>query len=185
MELDEFKVAWKKDVASDITKALLLEKIRRMEKSGKKIRKAVVTETIIVGILYLLFIGVVIFFQEQLQSFMYKLVIIVSVGFSPIAYRLYQSQQWVNAIDYASDIRSNVVAFLVYYRTTIRWYWWSTVIISVLLFVMLFTDKDFLDIPRTWQIGTSVYIMVIVLLTGPYLKKFYGRHVKEFEAFLE
>jgi hypothetical protein len=185
MELDDFKTTWGKDVKSNMTRALLLQKVSRIEKSGRKIRKAVVVEAAIIGVLYLLFIGAIIFFNEQIQSFIYKLIIILSIGFSPIAYRLYQSQRWVNAIDYSADIRSNLVAFLTYYRTTLRWYWWSSVIISALLFVMLFTDEDFLNIPMAWQIGTCAYIVLVLLLTRPYLRNFYGKHVKEFEAFLE
>ncbi len=185
MELDDFKIAWEKDVKSNITRELLLQKINRIEKSGKKIRNTVVGEVILIGVLYLLFLGVILFFNEHMQSFMYKLIIILSVGFSPIAYRLYQSQRWINAIDYSVDIRSNLVAFLTYYRTTLQWYWWSSVIISTLLFVMLFTDEDFLGIPVAWQIGTSAYIVTVLLLTRPYLRNFYEKHIKEFEAFLE
>ena len=88
-------------------------------------------------------------------------------------------------MDYASDIRSNLLAFLTYYNTTLKWCWWSSMIISALMFIMLFTDEDFLAMEMGWKFGTCAYLILVVLLTRPYLKKVYGRHVQEFEIFLE
>jgi hypothetical protein len=184
MELDDFKTAWK-EARPGVTRESLLQKINQIEKSGTKIHRAFVVELVIIGAIYLFFVGMIFFFSGQIQSFMYKLVAITFIGFLPTAYRLYQSQRWINAMDYSIDIRSNLIAFLAYYRTTLKWYWWSSIVISVLMFVMLFTDKDFLAIGIEWKIGTCAYIILIVLLTKPYLKKVYGRHVQEFEAFLK
>jgi hypothetical protein len=185
MELDDFKTAWNKEAKLGMTRESLQQRINQIEKSGRKIRRAFVVELVIIGVIYLFFIGMIIFFSGQIQSFMYKLVVITFIVFLPTAYRLYQSQLWINAMDYSIDIRSNLVAFLTYYRTTLKWYWWSSMIISVLMFIMLFTDDDFLAIGIEWKIGTCANIILILLLTRPYLKRVYGRHVREFEVFLE
>lgn len=185
MELDDFKTAWKKEDKLNMTPESLLQRVNQIAKSGRKIRRAFLIELAIIGALYLFFTGIIIFFNERIQSFMYKLVAITFIGFLPIAYRLYQSQLWINTMDYSVDIRSNLLAFLTYYKTTLRWYWWSSVIIIALMFVMLFTDGDFLALGIKWKIGTCTYIILVLLLTEPYLKKVYGRHAQEFDAFLE
>jgi hypothetical protein len=185
MELDDFKTVWSNDSSINMTRESLLQRINQVEKSGRKIRRAFVIELAIIGAIYLFFVAMIIFFNGEIRSFMYKLVVITFIGFLPTAYRLYQSQLWINCMDYSIDIRSNLVAFLTYYKTTLKWYWWSSMIISVLMFIMFFTDKDFLAMPMEWKIGTCVYIILVLLLTRPYLKKVYGRHVQEFEMFLE
>ena len=185
MELDEFKTAWKNDSKLSITRESLQQRINQIEKSGRKIRRAFIVELAIIGAIYLSFVGMIIFFNAAIQSFMYKLVAITFIVFLPTAYRLYQSQLWINAMDYSIDIRSNLLAFLTYYKATLKWYWWSSISISVLMFLMLFTDEDFLAMGIEWKIGTSAYIILVLLLTKPYLKWVYGRHVQEFETFLE
>jgi hypothetical protein len=141
-------------------------------------------ELVILGAVYLFFVGMIIILHGQVQSFIYKLVAITLIGFLPLA-RLYQSQSRINSIDYTIDIRSNLRSFLTYYKTTLKWYWRSSIIISVLLFIMLFTDKDFLALKIELKIGICVYILVVLLIARFYLKKFYGRHVREFEIFLK
>ena len=81
MELDDFKTAWGKDVNTTITRELLQQRINRVEKSGKKIRKAFVVELVILGVMYLFFIGMIIIFRGEIQSFIYKLVAITLIGF--------------------------------------------------------------------------------------------------------
>ncbi len=185
MELDDLKTAWNKDAKLSITRASLQQRITQIEKSGGKIRRAFVVELIIIGTIYLLFIGMIIIFHGAIQSFLYKLVAITSIGFLPTVYRLYQSQQWINDMDYANDIRSNLLAFLTYYKTTLKWYWWSSVITSVLMVIMLFTDDDFLAMGIGWKTGTCAYIILILLLARPYIKKVYGKHIQEIEIFLK
>lgn len=185
MELDDLKTAWNKDARPGITRESLQQRITRIEKSGHKIRRAFVLELVIIGAIYLFFVGMIFMFDGAMQSFQYKLVAITSIGFLPTAYRLYQSQQWINAMDYAHDIRSNLLAFLTYYKTTLKWYWWSSMIISMLMFIVLFTDKDFLAMSIGWRIGTCAYIILVLLLARPYIKKVYGRHIQEIEIFLK
>jgi hypothetical protein len=185
MELEDFKTAWKKDGRLNMTRDSLLKRIDQIEKSGRKIRRAFIVELAVAGAVCLFCVGMIIFFNGQIQSFMYKLVAITFIAFLPTSYRLYQSQLWINAMDYSIDIRSNLLAFLTYYKTTLKWYWWSSIIVSVLMFIMLFTDEDFLAIGVEWKIGTSAYIILVLLLAKPYLKRVYGKHVQEFETFLE
>ena len=184
MELDDFKKVWKKEDRPTITRESLQQRIDQVQKSGKKIRRAFVMEVVIIAVILLFFVGVIIIFDEAMQAFMYKLAVITFLGFLPTAYRLFQSQLWINKMDYGTDIRSNLIAFLTYYRTTLKWYRWSSFIVSILLFIMLFTDKDFLALGIEWQIGTCAYVLLILILTRPYLKKMYGRHVQELESFL-
>src|SRR5687767_5976029 len=143
MELDDFKTAWNKDSKLSMTRESLQQRINQIEKSGRKIRRAFVVEMAIIGAICLFFVGMIIFFSGQIQSYMYKLVAILFIGFLPTAYRLYQSQLWINTMDYSTDIRSNLLAFLTYYKTTLRWYLWSSIIVSVLMVLMLFTDENF------------------------------------------
>lgn len=184
MELDDFKTVWKKDDNINITRESLQQRINQVEKSGKKIRRAFVTELTILAVMYLFFIGMIVIFHGQIQSFIYKLVAITLIGFLPLT-RLYKSQSRINSINYATDIRSNLLSFLTYYKTTLKWYWWSSIIISALIFIMLFTDKDFLELEIEWKMGICAYILLVLLLARLYLKKGYGQHVKEFENFLK
>lgn len=185
MELDDFKKSWQKEANPIITRESLHEKINSLEKSGRKIRRAFITELAIVGFIFLFFVVTIFLFNGAIRSFMYKLFAITIIGFLPTAHRLYQSQQWINSIDYSGDIRSNLLAFLKYYKTTLMWYWRSSMIICALIFIMLFTDKDFLALGIEWKIGTCAYGVLILILARPYLRQAFGKHVQEFENFLE
>ncbi len=186
MELDDFKEKWKSPDIFDpqsVKKEDLQKKIDTIAKSNGGIRKAFLFEVLFMAITYVGFLLVVIF-SSHVQSFIYKLVIVTLLGAVPICYRLYKSQKWLNSIDYAKDIRTNLMAFSVYYKMTLRLYRLISYLVIILLLVLFYTDESFLDLQPWLKISIVSYMFLILLLTGPYINKVYGKRVDSIESFL-
>ena len=185
MELDDFKEDWKNAVKAPFEKEGLQKKIDDLGKSGKSIRKMFVLEISIVVCIYLLFFAVVFFSAGKVEMFMYKLVVVIFFGSMPISYRLYKSQKWINSIDYSKDIKSNLTSFRRYYKKTLTIYRWTSYLLCFFLFIVLFTDSSFNALSLGLKTAVICYIIVVMLLSGPYITKVYGRRIKSIESFLE
>ncbi len=188
MELDDFRKFWNQSEMRDaslLKERELLSKLDSYEKSGRSIRKAFLWEMLTIAVIYLGFIFVVIFLREGVESYMYKLVVVTLLGGLPVCYRLYKSQRWINNLDYSQDIKSNLEAFLVYYKTTLRLYQWCSYGTIGLLLILFFTDQAFLELDAALKAAIVIYMILFMLLTGPYIKKVYGNRVGSIEAFLK
>src|SRR5690242_7940603 len=140
MELDDLKEKWKTaTVQSPVEiKDVLTKKISAIESTGKGIRRTFYVEMIFVAVIYSGFLWLVWDMGNAMMTYMYKLVISTAVATVPITWRMYKSQRWINTMDYTIDVRSNMVAFLDYYKTSLRWYQWSTYIIIVVILALFF-----------------------------------------------
>lgn len=198
MELDDLKEKWKlaeprsagalrggePRYTPDVVKEALARKISALERSGRGIRRMFMMEMIVVIVIYLFFFLVVWVFGEKVMNFLYKLVIVTAIGSIPATWRLYKSQKWITSMDYSSDLRSNMVAFVTYFRTSIRIYKLSSyLVVAILILIMLF-DHDFIRLPMTVKIITLAYMIAASLATGPYIRWAYGRRAAVFEDFL-
>ena len=187
MELDDLKAHWKATVVEpsphEIREALE-KKISSIQRSGRGIRRIFVIEIIIVLAMY---VGVVLmmwFMKERVMSYMYKIIVVTAVGSLPVIWRMYKSQRWINTMDYTQDIRSNIIAFLEYYRKTLRLYQWSTYAVVIILLILMFSDSDFVKLSFILKAITVCYMTAAVLLTAPYIRITYGRKTSIFEEFL-
>ena len=101
-----------------------------------------------------------------------------------MAYRLYKAQRMIRAIDYSRDIKSNLIDFMIYYKTTLNLYRWGSYGLLTLMLLIFFMDKSFTDLDFKLQLGIVGYIILVMLLIGPYIRKAYGSKIKSMEAFL-
>ena len=134
-------------------------------------------------LIYFGFLAVV-FWGGDVKPFMYKLVVITLVAAVPMAYRLYKAQRMIRAIDYSRDIKSNLIDFMIYYKTTLNLYRWGSYGLLTLMLLIFFMDKSFTDLDFKLQLGIVGYIILVMLLIGPYIRKAYGSKIKSMEAFL-
>ncbi len=185
MELDDFKEQWRNIPALPVKKEALQQQVDALEKSGKRIRRVFLVESVIIACIYLFFISAALFFAGKIAPFYYKLVVVIFLGSATTYFRLYKSQRWINSMDYAKDLRSNLTAFLGYYKKTLSVGLWSSYLISVCLFIVLLTDHSFLALETPWKAGVLVYIIVVQLFTVPYIKKVYGKPIRSLELLLE
>ncbi len=116
---------------------------------------------------------------------MYKIVVITFLGALGFCYRLYKAQKWISSIDYSKDILSNLNAFLAYYEKALKTYKRGSYLVFALLFIALATDKSFMMLAITVKAGVFLYCLVMLLLTGPYIKKVYGKRLTAIKALLE
>lgn len=188
MELDDFKTKWK-EVATLGRTAIAKEDLQKMvsalSRSGRGIRLIFILELIFVVGAYSAFGLLVFFFEAKLQPYMYKLVGLTFIATLPICYRLFKSQQWINSIDYSTDIKTNLSAFLRYYKTTLKLYRWSAYFMIPLMIIVLYADTSFRQQGIALNTTIVIYIVVVLMLTGPYVRWAYGRRADSIEAFLK
>jgi hypothetical protein len=120
MELEDLKTVWHqaedwKPTSSENQQDILL----MIHKSRKGIRKMFTIELGISIVLYAAFLMLVIFMRSSIQSFMYKLVGTITLFAVPMYWRFFLSVKHLNNVDYGQDIRTNVVKFVIHYKTTI------------------------------------------------------------------
>jgi len=186
LELDDLKNTWKK-LQSD---ELMPEQDERRKikeiigRSRKGILTALAWEIILTTIIYTSFFGVVVLFPSSISSFHYKLAIIIGLFAIPVCYRLFRSASFLNQIDYGRNIHSNLTEFLVYFKTTIRFYRWGGYITICTLIVVFFTDASFIQLQGWIQILTLAYLIVFLLVLNPLIKQMYGKKIKLIEAFM-
>ncbi|ODS86549.1 MAG: hypothetical protein ABS46_01035 [Cytophagaceae bacterium SCN 52-12] len=185
MELDDFKEQWRNIPEAPVKKEALQQQVDALEKSGKRIRRVFMVESMAIACIGLFFVSVVFFFAGNIAPFFYKMVAVIFLGSATTYYRLYKSQRWLNSMDYSKDLKSNLTAFLSYYKKTLSLGLWSSCLISLCLFIVMFTDNFFLALEMPWKVGVIVYIIGIQLFTVSYIKKVYGKPIRAIEPLLE
>lgn len=190
MELDDLKAQWAQlgstvvQPSPDEIREALEKKLSSLRRSGRGIRRIFVMEVVIVLAMYVGVLLMMWFMSERFMSYMYKIVVVTAVGSLPVIWRMYKSQRWINTMDYTKDIRSNMIAFLDYYRKTLKLYQWSTYVVVAVLLILMFSDSDFMDLSFMLKALTVCYMTAAVLLTAPYIRITYGRKTSIFEEFL-
>jgi hypothetical protein len=187
MELDDLKQQWKTATVEPSAgmKDVLARKVSEMRSSGRGLRTVFYIEMAFVVVIYTGFLWIVLAMGSAVMSYMYKLVIATGIATAPIAWRMYKSQRWINSMDYTQDMRSNMIAFLDYYKTTLRWYQWSSYAIILVIIILFFTDNDFIRLQSGIKFTIVIYLAVIFLLTEPYIRIVYRRRLTVFEDFLK
>lgn len=187
MELDDLKEKWKAtniQSTSDEIRLALENRLHAVKRSGRGIRRVFMIEMIIVSAMYLGIIFMILFMGEKMLSYIYKLCAVTLIGSIPGVVRLYKSQKWINSMDYGNDMRSNMIEFTRYFKKSLDIYKWSTYIVVAILFIMMFTDTEFLALSPGFKITMSVYMVLAALFAGPYIRIIYGRKTAAFEDFL-
>jgi len=188
MELDDLKKQWKStatDHPADAIKDAIEKKISKLERSGRGIARAFWIEMIVSWGMYVGFWIAMWYYHDLVESYMYKIVIMIGVAMIPIVWRLYRSMQWANSLDYSKDVRSNVVTFVSYYRKTLRFYEWGTYLISSISIAIMMTDSAFRSTNHRIQWTVIIYVIVVSLIARPYIHLVYGKKVAVFEDFLK
>lgn len=187
MELDDLKEKWKASAVPSSTpdiREALEKKISAIRNSGRGIRRVFYIELAVAALSYVVLLLMAIYFGERMLTYMLKLIIITTIGSLPVIWRLYKSQQWINSIDYGQDMRSNMVAFLGYYRTTLKIYQWSCYLVIAITLVVLYFDHDFMALDMKVRIKIIAYMFAVGVLAVPYIWFLYGRRTSAIDAFL-
>jgi len=187
MELDDLKEKWKStnvQSSSDEIRLALENRVHAVRRSGRGIRRVFFIEMAIVLVMYLGVLAMMLWMGERVMSYMYKIIAVTGIGSIPPIIKLYKAQRWINSMDYSNDMRSNMIAFVEYYKSALRMYQWSTYIVVALLLILLVTDGDFMSLPMKLRLTAFGYMAFAVLLAAPYIRAVYGRKTTIFETFL-
>lgn len=188
MELDDFKKKWKETTTSPSTdgiKEAIEKKISSLEKTGRNIRMMFYMEVGVVILIYAAFLFAVWTFQELITTYMYKIVIATTIPSIPIIYRLYKAQKWINSMDYTMDVRSNIIAFLSYYKRALWLYERGMYVTVLIVLALLFTDREFIHINWRIQAATIAWLILAAAIVRPYVRIVYGKKLPVFEDFLK
>ncbi len=188
MELDDLKQSWKSvdgAATADRVRQVLEQQLPSLASSGRGIRRAFLIEMSAVLIMYIVLFFLIWEMGDRFMSYMYKLIGLTTAVAVPISWRLYKSQRWANTLDFGKDIRTNVLAFLKYYDTSLKLYRWGTYVVVVVMGVVFYFDDEFSALPVSFKISVFAYLVVVILLTAPYINWVYGRKMKAFQRFLD
>jgi hypothetical protein len=186
MELDELKSIWKKSTTatSDSSRENAPEVSRILETSRKGIGKVFAVEIVVAIVLYVGFVLMVVLSGLAIQSFIYKLIIITALFALPIYYRLYRSIRFLSDMDFSADLKSNLVQFLVHYKTSLRFYKWATYLMVIVILIFFFTDDSFIALSTSLKIGTMLYMAFVSVIVGPLVNRVYGKRIHAIEGLL-
>lgn len=188
MELDDLKKQWHQAIpnaSADTVKEAIEKKISNLERSGRGIRRAFWLEMLVVSVMYLCFIGILVYFNNHVMLFIYKIIGLIGLTTIPIMVRLYRMQKRTDDIDYSKDVRSNVIEFVRYYKKSLLIYEWGSYIIVVVTALMLYFDSSFMSLELKLKGLVFGYLVVVMIITRPYIYYVYGRKVSAFEDFLK
>jgi hypothetical protein len=185
MELDDLKKVWNEQVpATGPTEDR--ESIQRLiSRSNRSIVRALRLELAIGGILLAFYFGAMLFLDRPFSSFHYKMIIPILALAIPVYYRLNRSSQALKSIDFGGDVRSTLGEFLRYYRQTLRIYRLGAYVAFGLLIVIFLTDEKFLSLSATVQYAVIGYILLVALVTGPFIRWMYGGNAEAIRKVLE
>ena len=88
-------------------------------------------------------------------------------------------------MDYTVDVRTNIVAFLKYYKRTLLMYEYGTYFVTIVTLILLFTDSSFKSLQPEYKWPVVGYMALICILVRPYIHMAYGRKILAFEDFLK
>lgn len=188
MELDDLKKQWQlttPSTSANAIKEVIEKKISKMERSGRGIKRTFWIEMSLVWGIFAFFIVLMLFFDEHIMPFMYKIVVLIGVATTPIVWRLYKMQQRVDSIDFSMDVRSNIISFVKYYRNSLLMYEWGTYIVTVITMIMLYFDPAFMAIEANVRWTFFGYMVFVMVITRPYIHLVYGKKIAAFEDFLK
>ena len=178
MELDDLKSAWKADQnqrSEAEEREAILQIIRRSDRGISKMLKWELGVAVLAALVYLI---VIFYFDQRINSFHYKLIIPIVLFALPICYRLYRSRESLRNMDYSGDIRSTLTTFLTDYKRTLLIYQWGTYAAFVMLAIVFATDQQFMALKFWLQAAVYAYLAVGTFLAGPLVRRLYGRKVK-------
>jgi len=126
-----------------------------------------------------------VFFNERMSGFFYKLTIPLVLYAIPVYYRLYRSAKFLENLDFSGDVRSTLTKFLAYYTRTLRIYQWGAYAAIGVATALLFADTKFIAL--SWAVKGKVlaYMALVSILIAPLVKKFYSGKARAIREYLE
>lgn len=184
MELDDLKKAWNAQQPPPQTndRELIQQIIHRSHRGLSKMLRWELG----FGIFAIVALIVAIVFNSaRMAPFMIKLIVPLVAYAIPVYYRLYHSARLLQSIDLSGDIRSTLTQFLRYYSRTLRVYQWGGYGAVLVSMVLIFTDQTMQHLNWTWKGIVLVYMIIAMLLIGPFVKYFYGSRARAIREYLE
>lgn len=184
MELDDLKNAWK--TQPDPLNGGAQEKIRNIiRRSNRGLNRMLVWEAGIGATFMVLTLVAYLLFPSRFTAFQLKLVIPIVIYVVPVFYRLLRSSRLLREMDFSGDVRSTLSAFLNYYTSTLRYHQWGTYGIILLQLALFYTDPTFQHLSLFGKALVTVFMLLVMMIIGPFVRRFYGSKAKAIRVFLE
>lgn len=184
MELDDLKTAWR--AQPDPLNGGAQEKIKNIiRRSNSGLNRMLVWEAGIGATFLVLTLLAYLLFPSRFTAFQLKLIVPIIIYVVPVFYRLVRSSKLLREMDFSGDLRSTLSQFLRYYTTTLRYYQWGTYGIILLQLALFYTDPTFQHLSLFGKALITVFMLLVMLIIGPFVRRFYGSKAKAIRAYLE
>lgn len=184
MELDDLKNVWK--AQSDPINGGAQERIRNIiNRSNRGLDRMLLWEGSIGAIVVALTLVAYCLFPMEFTAFHVKLIVPLVVYAVPVLYRLFRSSRLLRQIDFSGDLRTTLSEFLKYYTTTLRYYQWGAYGLILLQLGLFWFDPTFLKLSLFSKVLVTGYMLFVLAMIGPFVRRMYGSKAKAIRAFLE
>ena len=131
--------------------------------------------------IYLLVLGFVILSGRPLASFHVKLLAISACGLAVLAAAFGRFFVLTRAEIMGLPAREHLDHVLRRQRRLLRFYGIWAYAFSLLFGVVFWEDHSFRALSSAWKVGTTLYLLAVILMTKPYLNLIYGRQIRALE----
>jgi hypothetical protein len=184
MELDDLKTAWK--TQPDPLNGGAQEKIRNIiSRSNRGLDRMLLWEGSIGAIVVALTLVAYAVFPMEFTAFHVKLIVPVVIYAVPVLYRLFRSSRLLREMDFSGDLRTTLSEFLKYYTTTLRYYQWGAYAMILTQLGLFWFDPTFLKLSLFPKVLVNGYMLFVMAIVGPFVRRMYGSKAKAIRAFLE
>jgi len=187
MEIDELKKSWGKQKNDEnlISPEKLAGIIRKnIDTEGRSIRNRFIGEIIAVVFIYSAVIFYVLNIRKNLNELFYIFISLSLISILPVIIKFVKSISYFKHLDYSLDIRHSLENSLAYFKSTLNFYKWSVYFVSFIVIIILSFNVYQFSYGFITLAGIILYIIIVGLLTKPYLKWLYGKQVQNIEKTL-
>ncbi len=133
------------------------------------------------GLIYLFVLGLVILSGRPLASFHVKLLVISVAGLVVLAAAFGRFFVLTKAEIMGLPAREHLDRILRRQKRLMRFYSVWVYAFSLIFAVVFWGDHSFRALSPAWKVGTTVYLLAVILMTKPYLHLIYGRQIRALE----
>ena len=188
MELDELKKSWGKQKSGDIQ--ISPEKFagiikNNVDTAGSSIRNHFIGEIIAAALIYTGAIIYLFSIKKHFNDFIYIFFILSAISIMPVIIKFIKSISFFKNLDYSLDIKHGLEKSLEYFKSTLKFCRWIVYFFSMVVVIILTLNIFHLSGGLWTTAGIIVYIVIVGLLTKPYINWLYGKQVRDIEKILD
>jgi hypothetical protein len=185
MEIEDLKIAMEEEQRRCETNRSVDDLDRALRTRARTFRRGMVRRFLLelagAGLIYLLVLGLVILSGRPLAAFHVKLLVVSVLGFAALTTAFARFFLLTRSGIMGLPAREHLVCMLRRQKRLVRFYSLWVYVCTLIFAVVFWGDQSFRSLSSAWKAGTTLYLLVVGLMTRPYLHLIYGRQLRAIE----